>query len=260
MSPTDAPVGVLLREWRVRRRLTQLDLALGADVSTRHLSHLETGKARPTSAMIERLAEHLDVPLRERNRMLLAGGFAPAHPNNALSAPPMRVVSAAIQRVLAAHQPYPALVVDGHWELIESNSAVSLFTAGAAAELLTPPVNVLRLSLHPSGMAPRITNLAQWRAHTFDRLDRQLDAGGDAELIALRRELAGYPGGCSTPGDVDSIIVPLRYLVDGQELSFFSTTTIFGAPLDITVSELAIESFYPADDATGAFLRERQLT
>lgn len=238
--------------------MTQLDLANRAEVSTRHVSFLETGRSRPTRAMLLRLGEHLDIPLRERNSMLLAAGFAPAYPEHALTDVPMAVVSDAIRTILAAHAPMPALVVDRHWHLVDANETVALLTDGAAAWLLEPPVNVLRLSLHPEGMAPRITNLAQWRAHVLHRLDRQIDATDDTDLRRLRLELAGYPGGVDAAEAGPALVVPLRVRVGERELSFLSTTTVFGTPLDVAVSELAIETFFPADAATAAFLGTRQ--
>jgi transcriptional regulator with XRE-family HTH domain len=252
---TDSPgAGTLLREWRQRRHLSQLDLAIEADVSSRHLSFIETGRAKPTRDMILRLAEHLDVPLRERNKLLLAAGLAPAFPERTLASPDLGAVRAALARVLAGHEPYPAVVINRHWELVDANAAVALLTDGAAAHLLEPPVNVLRLSLHPDGMAPRITNLPQWRAHLLGRLHRQAQVTGDPVLTDLHAELAAYPGGVSA-GDVADVIVPLRYLSSsGAELSFISITAVVGTPMDITVEELAIESFYPADAATAAAL------
>jgi transcriptional regulator with XRE-family HTH domain len=253
------PVGALLRRWRERRRLTQLDLSLRAEVSARHLSFVETGRAKPTSSMILLLSEHLDVPLRERNMLLLAGGYAPAYPQHGLGDAPMAAISEAITAILAAHQPYPAVVIDRQWELVDANQAVGLLTAGAAAHLLEPPVNVLRLSLHPDGMAPRIANLAQWRAHLLERLRQQVEATGDAQLAELLEELRGYPGGDpSAPaasGGTGALIVPLQYYTAAGVLSLFSTTTVFGTPRDVTISELAIETFYPADTATGTVLR-----
>jgi transcriptional regulator with XRE-family HTH domain len=256
MSYEPAGVGRLLREWRERRRLTQLDLSLRAEVSARHLSFVETGRSKPTSDMILRLARHLDVPLRERNLLLLSGGYAPAYPANDLSDPPMAAVHDAIERVLAAHEPFPAVVIDGQWELVAANPAVSLLTGGCAPALLEPPVNVLRLTLHPHGMAPRVLNLPEWRAHLLDRLDRDISATADAALIALREELVSYP--CPPPAarpDTRSILVPLQLRVRGHDLSLLSTTTVFGTPRDITLAELAIESFYPADAGTAAILR-----
>jgi transcriptional regulator with XRE-family HTH domain len=250
---TTSDVGELVRSWRQRRRLSQLDLASAADVSSRHLSFIETGRSRPTSRMLLRLAEHLDVPLRERNTLLLAGGFAPAYPEQPLGGAPMAAVNDAIERVLAAHDPYPAVVVDRHWELVAANDAVGLLTAGCAAHLLEPPVNVLRLSLHPDGMAPRIANLGQWRAHLLDRLSRQAETSGDPALDDLHAELAGYPGG-SERTRAAALVVPLLIRHCDTELALFSTTTVFGTPLDVTVAELAIEAFYPENERTRAYL------
>jgi transcriptional regulator with XRE-family HTH domain len=252
---TDRPhAGDLLREWRQRRRLSQLDLAIASGVSSRHLSFVETGRARPSSEMILRLADHLDVPLRDRNALLLAGGYAPAYPERGLAEPELHAVRTALRRVLAGHQPYPAVVVNRWWELVEANSGIGLFTAAVAPHLLTPPVNVLRLSLHPDGMAPRIANLPEWRAHLLTRLARQAEATGDPRLAGLHRELAGYPGGQDPAPPPADVVVPLRYRDAGRELSFLSITAVVGTPLDVTVSELAIESFYPADELTAAAL------
>lgn len=254
---TSAPAaGELLRQWRQRRHLSQLDLAIEANVSSRHLSFVETGRAKPTSEMILRLAEHLDVPLRDRNQLLLAGGFAPAYPQHGLDAPELAVVKQALTRVLKGHEPYPAAVVNRHWELIDANAPIAIFTQGAAPRLLEPPVNVLRLSLHPDGMAPRIRNLPEWRAHLLTRLHRQAQATGDPALTELHRELADYPGGEAHPAPEGNIVVPLRYQPPGRaELAFISITAVIGTPMDVTVAELAIESFYPADDRTAATLR-----
>jgi transcriptional regulator with XRE-family HTH domain len=246
--------GAQLREWRQRRRLSQLDLAIAANVSARHLSFVETGRSRPTSEMILHLAEHLDVPLRDRNALLLAGGYAPAYPERGLAEPELTAVRQALKRVLAGHEPYPAVVVNRWWELVDANAAIGLFTKTAAPELLQPPVNVLRLSLHPDGMAPRIVNLPQWRAHLLARLHRQAQTTGDPRLAALHDELAAYPGGQSGRPAPTDVVIPLRYRSDKKELSFLSISAVVGTPMDITVSELAIESFYPADEATAAAL------
>ena len=251
-----ASVGRLLRGWRERRRLSQLDLALRAEVSARHLSFIETGRSRPTSEMIMRLAQQLDVPLRERNVLLLSGGYAPAYSANALADPPMSAVHEAIEHVLRAHEPFPAVVIDARWDLVAANDAVPLLTEGAAEDLLEPPVNVLRLSLHPEGMASRIVNLAEWRAHLLHRLNHDIESSADPALIALRDELATYPSPPSAARpDTRAILVPLRVRVRGTVLSLFSTTTVFGTPRDVTLSELAIESFYPADAPTASFWR-----
>ena len=246
--------GDLLRQWRQRRRLSQLDLALAADVSSRHLSFVETGRSKPTSEMILRLTEHLDVPLRDRNTLLLAGGYAPAYPEHGLAEPELQAVRAALSRVLKGHEPYPAVVVNRWWELVDGNAAVAVLTGSAAPELLTPPVNVLRLSLHPGGMAPHIVNLAEWRAHLLTRLQRQVAATGDPRLAELLTELRRYPGGeHSSPAPTD-VVVPLRYRLGDRELSLFSMTAVVGTPMDVTIDELAIESFYPADEATAQAL------
>jgi transcriptional regulator with XRE-family HTH domain len=246
-------IGALLRQWRQRRRLSQLDLALEAGVSARHLSFIETGRARPSAEMVDRVAEALAVPLRERNTLLLAAGYAPAYPERELGDDAMAPVRAAIDRLLRAHEPYPALLVDRQWELLAANRAVPLLTAGAAPELLEPPVNVLRLSLHPRGVAPRILNLAQWREHLLTRLRRQAVAAGDPALFALHEELSGYPiprSVAAVDHDAGMIAVPLRIASQAGELSFLSTATHFGTAADPTLAELAIESFHPADAVT----------
>lgn len=254
------PVGELLREWRGRRRLTQMDLALEADVSPRHVSFIETGRSRPSSEMVLRLAEHLDVPLRERNALLLAAGYAPAFAQRGLDEPDMGPVRDTLDRILRGHEPYPAMVVDRHWGLVAANGAVALFTDGVAAHLLEPPVNVMRLSLHPDGLAPRIVNLAEWRAHVLDGLGRQAVLSGDPALAALHDEMAALPGEDSaTVANLDrgGISIPLVLRDGDRDLRFISTATTFSTAVDVTVSELAIESFFPADDETAEALRDR---
>ena len=246
--------GDLIREWRQRRRLSQLDLAIAANVSSRHLSFVETGRSRPTSEMILHLAEHLDVPLRDRNALLLAGGFAPAYPEHGLAEPELQAVRDALKRVLDGHEPYPAAVVNRWWELVDANAGIALFTGDVRPELLEPPVNVLRLSLHPDGMAPRIANLPEWRAHLLARLHRQAEATGDPRLYSLYSELEAYPGGQAQPPLSTDVVVPLRYRAAEAELSFLSITAVIGTPMDVTVEELAIESFYPADHQTAKAL------
>ncbi|MEU0559631.1 helix-turn-helix transcriptional regulator [Dactylosporangium sp. NPDC049742] len=248
------PVGVLLREWRERRRLSQLELSIQAEISTRHLSFVETGRSKPTSAMILRLTEHLEVPLRDRNALLLAGGYAPAYPEGGLDAPQLRAVRASLRQVLTGHEPFPAVVVDRLWTMLDANAPVHRLVAGVAPALLEPPVNVLRLSLHPDGLAPRIVNLGEWRAHLLGRLDRQARTTGDPALSDLLAELSAYPGGDGPAPAPHDVVVPLRIRQDGVELRFFSITAVFGSPLDVTVAELAIESFFPADAATAAAL------
>ncbi len=230
--------------------MSQLDLSGRAGVSTRHLSFVETGRSRPTRDMILRLAEELDVPLRARNQLLLAGGYAPAYAESELDAPPLATVLAALRTVLTGHEPCPALLVDRHWTMVDSNAAVARLTAGSAPALLEPPVNVLRLALHPEGMAPRIRNLPEWRTHVLHRLDRQAAATADPVLRDLHAELAGYPGG-EAPVSPDGLVVPLHY----QDLSFFSMTSVLGTPRDVTLAELAVEVFLPADQATADALR-----
>jgi transcriptional regulator with XRE-family HTH domain len=245
--------GALIRGWRRRRNLSQLDLALRAGVSSRHVSFIETGRSRPTSQMILRLCDHLAVPLREQNRCLLAGGYAPAHPEHGLAEPQMAQVAAAIESILSAHLPFPALVVDTGWDLVSANDAVYELLDGVAPHLLEPPVNVVRLTLDPQGLVPRIANITEWRSHLLGRLGRELDASADARIAALLEEYdAGVAGEVpSTP----ELVVPLRLCAaDGRELSLLSTTTVFGTPREVTLSELAIEAFYPADEATRRLL------
>ena len=251
-------VGALLRDWRRRRRLSQLDLALDAGVSARHLSFLETGRARPSSDMVLHLAEQLEVPLRERNQMLLAAGYAPVYGQRTLDDPEMQPVREAIELVLRGHEPYPAAVVDQQWELLAGNRGVALLTEGVAPHLMEPPVNALRVTLHPEGMAPRILNLAEWREHLLARLERQMAVTGNPALATLYEELSGYPAPPlrrASRGLADEIVVSLRMAAGDRELSFFSTITTFGTAVDITVAELAIEAFFPADAATAEHLR-----
>src|SRR5215204_518505 len=261
MMSTVRPVGDLLREWRERRRMSQLDLACEADISTRHLSFVETGRAQPSRDMILHLAERLEVPLRERNTLLVAAGYAPMFPERILADPALSAARRAVDLVLSGHEPFPALAVDRHWTLVASNNAVTPLLAGAGPALLQPPVNVLRLSLHPAGLAPRIANLRQWRSHLLTRLQHQIDVTADSLLLELLRELRDYPvpDGDATSNEVSEeeyagIVVPLQLVTDAGVLAFFSTTTVFGTPVDITLSELAIESFFPADAHTAATL------
>lgn len=255
MSATaGSDVGGLLREWRERRRLSQLELSLRADVSTRHLSFVETGRARPTAAMIERLAGQLDVPLRERNRLLLAGGHAPAHPEHEWDEPDLAAVRDALRVVLVAHEPHPAVLLNRWWELVDANAAVASLLDGVDPALLEPPVNVLRLSLHPRGLAPRIRNLGQWRAHLVEQLHRRIDRTADPRLVELDEELAGYPGGDAVPAAPTDVVLPLRLVTPAGELSFFSIAAHVGTAADVTVDELTIEAFYPADATTAEAL------
>jgi transcriptional regulator with XRE-family HTH domain len=254
---TPTHVGPLLRNWRRRRRLSQLDLALEAGVSARHVSFVETGRARPSAEMLLRLAERLEVPLRDRNGLLLAAGYAPVYEERDLDAPDMQPVRTALELVLRGHEPYPAAVVDRTWELIQGNRGIGLLIEEVDPELLAPPVNVLRVSLHPDGMAARILNLADWRAHLLERLERQIAATGDASLRTLRDELEGYPAPPpdGTAENLGDVCVPLRLRTRYGDLSFVSTIATFGTAVDITVAELAIESFFPADEATAEVVR-----
>lgn len=245
--------GGLIRHWRNQRHLTQQELAIQCRISSRHLSFIETGRSRPTAAMVLKVCEELDVPLRHRNDILMAAGHAPAYTETALDQPSMSSIGQALIQILDGHMPYPAVVVDRHWNMVDANPAIDRLLDGCAPELLEPPVNVLRLSLHPNGVAPRIRNLPQWRAHILTRLDHQIRATGDPELESLRDELRDYPGGID-PAPPHSLVVPLRIGTPGGVLSFFSTTTVFGTPMDVTVAELAIEAFYPADPETTAAL------
>jgi transcriptional regulator with XRE-family HTH domain len=257
------PIGDLLREWRERRRLSQLALALDAEVSTRHLSFLETGRARPSREMILRLTERLEVPLRERNTMLLAAGFAPAYPEHDLDDPALKVARAAVDRVLVGHEPFPALAVDRYWTLVAANRVVPALLTGVAPHLLQAPINVLRLSLHPDGLAARIANLPEWRTHLLARLSRQVELTADRRLSALLEELREYAGDLGTRGTDESVsdhhqaspAVPLRLQTEHGLLSLISTTMVFGTPIDVTISELAIEAFFPADTVTADLLQ-----
>ena len=257
---THRTVGDLLREWRRHRRLSQLDLATGAEISTRHLSFVESGRSQPSRDMILHLAEYLDIPLRERNALLVSAGFFPAFRERALADPALDAARATIDLLLKGLEPYPALAVDRHWNLVASNQATLRLLSGLSEEWLRPPINVLRLSLHPAGLAPRIRNLPVWRAHLLDRLRRQIDASQDPQLIELLRELQGYPAPTgeaaqTAAGLNNAIAVPMELELNGERLSLLSTTTVFGTPTDITLAELALEAFVPADQATMERLR-----
>lgn len=257
--PAPHPLGDLLRQWRGRRKLSQLELSLRADISTRHLSFIETGRSAPGRDVLLRLAEALRLALRERNQLLMAAGYAPVYRQTGLDAPRMAAVRAMIAKVLAAHEPFPAVVLDRYWNRVDANGPAWLFGTGVAPELLREPVNMMRVCLHPDGLAPRVANLGEWRAHLLGRLRGQITMTADPELTALYEELLSYP--CEDPEpDLElpgpgEIAVPLRLRHDGGELAFYSTVSTFGTPLDITVAELAIESFFPADAPTAEMLR-----
>ncbi|PAX06582.1 helix-turn-helix domain-containing protein [Sphingomonas lenta] len=258
MATSVRPVGEHLRDWRLRRRLSQLDLALDAEISARHLSFVETGRARPSRSMLLRLAERLDMPLRERNLLLLAGGFAPAYPDRPLDDPALVAARRAIDALLDAHRPFPALAVDRHWTMIAANPAVALLLEDVDPDLLAPPANVIRLALHPQGLAPRILNFEEWRAHVLHRLRHQRDATGDPVLARLVQEVgAGVEERASDDRHGPAVVLPLRLASSAGALSFITTTTVFGTPLDVTLSEIALETFLPADEATAAALRAR---
>ena len=258
------PIGDLLREWRQRRRLSQLDFAVEAEISSKHLSFMETGRSRPSREMLLRLTDLLEVPLRERNTLLIAAGFAPMFTERKLDDPSLQAARDAMEMVLKGHEPYPAVAIDRHWTLLAANRAVAPMLTGISAKLLEPPMNVLRLSLHPDGLAPRIVNLGQWRAHLLARLRRQIEVSADTVLIALLEELSSYPAPQppARSADMDGVnafVVPMRLATPAGVLSFISTTTVFGTPIDVTLSELALESFFPADAATAAALRQMPL-
>ncbi len=261
-STASRSVGDLLREWRQRRRMSQLLLAAEADISTRHLSFVESGRAMPSREMVMHLAERLDVPLRARNALLVAAGYAPLFRERPLSDPQLSAAREAVELVLKGHEPYPALAIDRHWTIVATNNALTPLLAGASPDLLKPPVNALRLSLHPDGIASSIVNWHAWREHVLARLQRQIDVSADDTLSALRDELAAYPppAGAEAPDAGDSplnqIAVPLRLRTPLGVLSLLSTTTVFGTPVDVTLSELAIEAFFPADPETAAVLRD----
>lgn len=250
--------GELLKDWRARRRMSQLDLALEAEISQKHLSFIETGRSIPSRDMVIRLSEVLDMPLRERNRLLNAAGYAAMYLARSLDDPSLAAARSAIDQLLNAHDPYPALAIDPHWTLIAANQSLqNLLAVVGDKTLLEAPVNVLKLSLHPGGFAPFIANLAQWRAHILTRLRHQMQASGDGALSSLLAELEALPApdDASGHGDFGDVYVPLKLRLPMAELSFFSTTTVFGAPFDVTLSEIAIEAFFPADADTQAILR-----
>jgi transcriptional regulator with XRE-family HTH domain len=249
-------VGDHLREWRQRRHLSQLDLAGEAEISARHLSFVETGRAAPSREMVLKLAERLDVPLRERNVLLVAAGYAPAFPQRALDDPALNAAREAINLVLRAHEPNPALAYDRHWNLVSANRMVAPLLAGIPQRLLGQPFNILRLAFHPEALAPRTVNLAEWCGHLLERLHRQCEATADPELIKLYHDLKAYPiPARAAPLSADNVAIPFKLRHQGEVLSFFSTTMVFGTPVDITLSELALETFFPADDLTAARMR-----
>jgi transcriptional regulator with XRE-family HTH domain len=260
MSHATLQFGSLLREWRQRRRVSRLDLACQGEVSTRHLSFLETGRAQPSREMVLHLAEQLDVPLRDRNTLLTAAGYAPIYQERPLGDPELRPALQAVEAIIHGHRPYPALAVDRHWTLISANDALPRLLAGVDPTLLQPPVNVMRVALHPSGLAPRTINLVEWRGHLLERLRRQAEVSADSVLISLLDEIRGYPAprGARTirqTTDYGGMVVPFELATEAGTMTFLSTTTVFGTPVDITLSELALECFYPANEVTAEMLR-----
>lgn len=249
MGRRDA-AGVLLREWRVRRRFSQLDLAMAAGVSAKHLSYVETGRSRPSPEMVLHLCEHLDVPLRDRNGILLAAGHAPTYQQSSYDAPTGEVRDL-VELVVGAH-PYPAIVVDGRWNLVAANAAASLFLVGVADHLMSPTVNVIRLSLHADGLRPRVVNFDEYAGHVLARLRRLVAHSPDPVLVALLEEFADLD--VTAPERSDGVVMPLVLDVGGTPVRMFTTIATFGTPREVTLSELAIETFYPADAASAAVL------
>ncbi|MEU1459765.1 helix-turn-helix transcriptional regulator [Streptomyces sp. NPDC005727] len=251
--------GRLLRSWRERRRMSQLELALRADSSARHISFIETGRSRPSEEMVLRLAEHLEVPVRERNALLLAAGYAPRYPETPLDDPALDALRDGMERLIQGYEPYPALVVDAGYTVVAANRGIALLLEGVAEELMTPAPNAMRLTLHPDGLAPRIRNLREWRGHLLAQMERQIALDRSDQLRALYEEVAGYPVPEDAPGDepagpVPYFALPLRIEHDGRILSFVSSISTFNTPMDVTVAELAIETFLPADPATSKYL------
>jgi transcriptional regulator with XRE-family HTH domain len=266
MANDRKPFGEQLRDWRQRRHLSQLDLAAEVEISTRHLSFVETGRSQPSRAMVLRLVERLSVPLRERNAMLVAAGFAPMYSTHALSDPSMSSARAAVDLILNGHEPFPALLVDRHWTLVSANKTVLPMLAGVDPSLLTPPMNMLRVTLHPKGMASRIENLAQWRHHVISRVQRDFELTADDVLKSLLDELRGYPGGEEDASGGDGamnfggVVVPLKLRTPAGVITLFSTTTVFGTPVEVTLSELMLEAFYPADEFSASVLRQAAMS
>jgi transcriptional regulator with XRE-family HTH domain len=262
LSASAIGFGPRLRQWRQQRGLSQLALALQAEVSTRHLSWLETGKSQPSRAMVLRLAAQLQVPLEERNQLLVAAGHAPAWLRRSLDDPALAVALQTVRRLLAAHEPYPALAVDRHWNLLAHNRIVGLLLQGVDASLLTPPVNVVRLCLHPRGLAPMIVNRRLWQAHLLGQLRPRpgmvTDALQQALIDEVQAAMAAEPQPAREPPDADAgaaLVLPLHLRTPFGELNLIGTITVFGTPQDVLLSELAIESFFPADEATATLLQ-----
>ncbi|EFF93966.1 MULTISPECIES: helix-turn-helix domain-containing protein [Streptomyces] len=260
-APAGQGVGPLLRAWRERRRVSQLELALRADSSARHISFIETGRSRPSEEMVLRLAEHLDVPVRERNALLLAAGYAPHYPETPLDAPALGALREGLERLILGYEPYPALVVDARYDVVTANRGITMLLEGVPEALLAPPLNAMRLTLHPEGLAPRIRNLREWRGHLLAQMERQIALHRSPALRELYEEVAAYPvpengsGLSEEPArDVPYFALPMLIEHDGRTLSFVSSISTFNTPMDVTVAELAIETFLPADPATVKYL------
>ncbi|MCF1595172.1 helix-turn-helix domain-containing protein [Streptomyces muensis] len=262
-APTDRGVGPLLRAWREQRRVSQLELALRADSSARHISFIETGRSRPSEEMVLRLAEHLDVPVRERNALLMAAGHAPHYPETPLDDPALDALRTGMEQLIQGYEPYPALVVDAMYDVHAANRGILMLLDGIPEHLLTPPLNAMRLTLHPQGLAPRIRNLREWRGHLLAQMDRQIALRRSDRLRRLYEEVAAYPvveegpqpGTAEPAASVPYFALPLQVEHEGRVLSFVSSISTFNTPMDVTVSELAIETFLPADPATVKYLR-----
>ncbi|MEU6219420.1 helix-turn-helix transcriptional regulator [Streptomyces sp. NPDC047022] len=259
-AASDQGIGPLLRGWRERQRVSQLELALRAGSSARHISFIETGRSRPSEEMVLRLAEHLDVPVRERNALLLAAGYAPHYLETPLDDPSMEALRAGVERLIQAYEPFPALVVNATYDVVAANRGIAMFLEGVPERLLAPPLNAMRLTLHPEGMAPRIRNLRAWRGHLLAQMDRQIALRRSDALRALHEEVAAYPvrdrpeDGIEPDETVHHFALPMRIEHEGRVLSFISSIATFNTPMDVTVAELAIETFLPADPATAKYL------
>ncbi|MDX3577091.1 helix-turn-helix transcriptional regulator [Streptomyces sp. FL07-04A] len=266
-NPGGGGVGPLLRAWRERRRMSQLELALRADSSARHVSFVETGRSRPSEDMVLRLAEQLDVPVRERNALLLAAGYAPRYPQTPLDDPALDALRSGLERLLQGYEPYPALVMDARYDVVAANRGITMLLEGVPRSLLEPPLNAMRLTLHPQGLAPRIRNLREWRGHLLAQMERQIALYRSNPLRELYEEVAAYPvvagtgtvtdtGAVGGPGEVvPYFALPMRIEHSGRILSFISTVATFNTPMDVTVAELAVETFLPADPATAKYLQ-----
>ncbi|MEW2261697.1 helix-turn-helix transcriptional regulator [Streptomyces sp. NPDC047853] len=258
-APTAQGVGPMLRSWRERRRVSQLELALRADSSARHISFVETGRSRPSEEMVLRLAEHLDVPVRERNALLLAAGYAPHYPETPLDDPALDALREGMERLIRGYEPYPALVVDATYRVLAANRGITLLMEGLPEHLLEPPLNAMRLTLHPEGLAPRIRNLREWRGHLLEQMRREIALHRSPRLRELYEEVSAYPVPDTAPGTepaepVPYFALPMQIEHEGRTLSFISSISTFNTPMDVTVAELAIETLLPADPATVKYL------